>query len=91
MTIEDVYSRLRTIKNNTDSKKDEAFESKKAFKYMYSAMLDLLDNLDYLKENDELLDDDWDTKFFYDNDEEVMSEEIAEEKEKSVIDIDDLI
>jgi hypothetical protein len=93
MTIEEVYSRLSAMKNTVDKKKDENFESKKAFKYLYNAVLDILDDLDYIKENDDLFDDDddWGVK----EEKEEYDYEIADTEDdpipKPLFDMDDIV
>jgi hypothetical protein len=95
VSIEDIYLRLKTIKSTVDKKKDESFENKKAFKYLYNSILDILDSLVYLEESDDLLDDDWMDKKDIEIEEENYEASNPDKEEpeyfKPKIDIDDLI
>jgi hypothetical protein len=93
VTIEDIYLRLKTIKAQVDKKKDEAFENKKAFKYLYNSVLDVLDSLTYLEENEDLFDDDWTSPQELEEENYEASDPDNDEPDyfKPKIDIDDLI
>jgi len=86
MTIEEVYVRLKGLAKQSERQKDESFDKIAAFKFLHNNILDLLDEMSYLDEQDELLDDDWfESKDFH--------EEHNQEQHQvnNVIDIDDLI
>jgi transposase len=57
-TLEEVYTILNTIKKQVDTKKGESFDNKAVFKFLYNSLLDLIDDLEVTRENDELFDED---------------------------------
>ena len=59
ISIEEIHERLKLLKKEIDQIQEESWDPKKGFRHFKNSLLDLLDDLDYLKENDELLDDDW--------------------------------
>jgi len=83
MQLEEVYQRLKEIKSRAHEMTDEAFDKTKAFKFVYNNLLDLIDDLEYLEDDNELLDDD----FF----ETKIPQEKHIEKSIWIIDPDDLI
>jgi hypothetical protein len=64
-TLEEVYLRLNAIKKQVDDNKEETFDNKALFKYLYNSILDLIDELEFIKESDELFDDE--AEFIKDN------------------------
>jgi len=89
--LEEIFIRLNKIKNQAEAMREESFDKARAFRFVYASLLDLLDSLDYLKESEELFDDD----FFRNKEIEIKSDFLFEEEEefkpKHFIDPDDLI
>jgi hypothetical protein len=60
LTLEQVYYKLNLIKKQVDIKKEDSFDNKKVFKYLYNSLLDLIDEMEFVKETDDLFEDDYD-------------------------------
>jgi hypothetical protein len=58
LKIDEVYYKLNLIKKQVDEKRQDSFDNKKVFKFLYDSILDLLEELENYTESDELFDDD---------------------------------
>jgi len=87
MTIEDVYLALKVIKDKAKSMTEDSFDKTKAFKYVYNSVLDIIDDLNYLEEQDDLLDDDFDEI----RETKIKQQNNDDEDNFNVFDEDDLI
>jgi len=90
ITVDEIYERLKVLKTELETIQEESFDYKKGFRRFKNSLLDILDDLDYLKERDELLDDDWLENIGK------KKEDIVEKKEEKVqdnsrIDLNDLM
>jgi hypothetical protein len=57
LKIDEVYYKLNLIKKQVDEKRQDSFDNKKVFKFLYDSILDLLEELENYTESDELFDD----------------------------------
>jgi hypothetical protein len=71
-----------------DIKREDSFDNKKVFKYLYNAVLDLIDELEYVKTSDELFDDEED---FLEEEERFVNSDPENSKKDSWNILDDLI
>lgn len=86
--LEEIYARLKVLKNELEEIHSETFSFKKAYNHCKNTLLDIIEDLSYLEESNELLDDDWFEKRNQVVEEEKNPEEI---KPKNVIDLNDLV
>jgi len=87
-TVEEIYSYLVNIKNEASKMNEDSFDKTKAFKFVYNHILDLIDELNFIDEENELFDDDnFDRK-------PIITQKKKEDNDLSTtgkIDLDDLI
>ena len=88
MTTDQIYEFVQSVIKQAENMNNESFDKTKAFKFVYGQFLNLRDELEYLEEKHNLLDDDW----MEDNlDEDDDYEPINTDVYKPTIDPDDLI
>jgi len=56
--IEEMRTKLLAIKNQAEGMNEDSFDKTKAFKFVYNSVLNLIDDLDFLADKEDLFDDD---------------------------------
>jgi len=84
-SLEEIRLKLLSIKLDAEKMNEDSFDKTRAFKFVYNEVLNMIDELEYLEEDTDLLDDDW-----FEKKPEVKKESKLS-KPTSIIDIDDLL
>ena len=86
-SLEELYDDLIRTREIIKEMKEESYNKTKAFNYLYSYILNLIDELSYLEDNTDLLEDD----FFNIKNKSNKLNKIKDESYKPKIDLSDLI
>jgi hypothetical protein len=91
--LEDIHMRLKSMRDEVKIMNDASIDDRRAFRFLFNNILDILDDLEYLDKQDDLFDDD----AFVIQEVEEVDEEFSYEDDfqikpsKWIIDPDDLI